>query len=105
MRRCGWTFTIFALSSRSNPLITASTMISAMTPMATPPTEIMEIREIKPVFFRWVRCLPAIKPSNAMVFGLRSFFGLQLRKQNHFPDRRLAGQEHHQPVDADPEAA
>ncbi|MFC1601432.1 hypothetical protein ACFL34_03695 [Candidatus Sumerlaeota bacterium] len=40
--------TIFEIRSRSKPSITAITMISAVTPTATPPTEINVISESKP---------------------------------------------------------
>src|SRR5574337_1196935 len=88
--------------SRSNPLITASTTMSAMTPRATPPIEISVIREINACPRLAFKYRSPTNSSNGIRTALFALGGLQERKKDDITNGWGVGQEHRQPVDADP---
>src|SRR5690606_35794246 len=101
------------------PVISASAMMTAITPTPTPRTETAEIREMKACRRRAVRyrratnhanapggcaiALPIV-PDGASVArrgGIHRTRPHQ-RKQDDIANRRAVGEEHHQPIDANP---
>src|SRR5215831_12284815 len=97
---------ILLRSSSSKPDMTASTTMSAMTPMAMPAIAISvkSDRKPRPPFERRYRS--PIRSSKGMPLATASVLvrpeglGPQQGEQDHVADRLAVGEEHHHPVDA-----
>src|SRR5690554_1828695 len=94
---------IFSCRSRWSPVMTAITVISAMTPRKIPPTAMSVIRERKRPLRRDARYRRAMYHSNC--FTAAPSFRSHGGEQDDVADRGLVGQQHHQAVHPDPDAA
>src|SRR5690606_30850619 len=94
---------IFSWRSRWRPVMTAITVISAMTPRKMPPTAMTVISERKRPFRREDRYRRAMYHSNCFT-GAPSFRSHR-GEQDDVANGRLVGQQHDETIHADPHSA